>query len=68
MKTFKVLSYVFAAIGVLLMICAVLGRLIHSQTVFGNIIPGGGMAAASVMVGANTFLLLAILAYLYKKE
>jgi hypothetical protein len=68
MKACKALSYVFAVVGILLVICAVLGRFIDSQTVFGNFIPDGGMAATSVMLGADTFLLLAILAYLYKKE
>ena len=67
MKIFKSFSYVFAALGVLLMFCSFLGRLIDKPTVFGRIIPGG-MAASHVMVGADTFLLLAILAYLYKKD
>lgn len=63
----KVLSYVFAAVGVLLMIGAFLGRFIDARTVFGKIIPGG-IAASSAMIGADSFLLLAILAYLYKKD
>ena len=63
----KVLSYVFAAAGVLLMIGAFLGRFIEARTVLGRIIPGG-IAASSAMIGADTFLLLAILAYLYKKD
>jgi hypothetical protein len=67
MKIFKILSYVFAAVGFLLMICAFIGRFIGARTVFGGIVPGG-MAASSVMVGADSFLLLAILAYLYKKD
>jgi hypothetical protein len=67
MKVFKLLSYVFAAAGVLLMVCSFFGRFIDGRTVFGKIIPGG-MAASNVMLGADTFLLLAILAYLYKKD
>ena len=63
----KILSYIFAIVGVLLIICAFLGRFIDARTVFGGIIPGG-MAASHVMVGADTFLLLAILVYLYKKD
>jgi hypothetical protein len=63
----KKLSYVFAVAGVLLMIGAFLGRFICAPTVFGWIIPGG-MMASNAMIGANTFLLLAILAYLYKKD
>ena len=63
----KILSYFFALAGVLLMIWAFLGKFIDAHTVMGRIIPGG-IAASSVMVGADTFLLLAILAYLYKKD
>ena len=63
----KKLSYVFAAVGIVLMVCAFFGRFIDSPAVFGRIIHGG-MAASHVMIGADTFLLLAILAYLYKKD
>ena len=63
----KVLSYVFAAVGVLLMIESFLGRFIGAPTVLGRVIPGG-IAASSAMIGADTFLLLAILAFLYKKN
>lgn len=63
----KKLSYVFALAGFLLMIGAFLGRFIEARTVLGCIIPGG-MSASSAMIGANSFLLLAILTYLYKKD
>jgi hypothetical protein len=63
----KKLSYVFAAVGIVLMICAFFGRFIDSPTVFGGVMHGG-MSASHVMMGADTFLLLAILAYLYKKD
>jgi len=63
----KILSYVFAAFGILMMIGAFLGRFIESRTVLGCCIPGG-IAASSAMIGANTFLLLAILIFLYKKD
>lgn len=67
MKNFKILSQVFAVIGILLMIYAFLGRFIGGDTVFGYIIEGG-MSASAAMLGANSFLLLAILANLCKKE
>jgi len=67
MKMFKLLSYVFAAAGVLLTVCSFLGRFIDKPSVFGKFIPGG-IAASSAMIGADTFLLLAILAYLYKND
>ena len=67
MKNFKILSQVFAVIGILLMIYAFLGRFISGATVFSYLFPGG-MSATSAMLGANTFLLLAILANMCKKE
>ncbi len=63
----KKLSYVFAALGILIMIGAFLGRFIDARTVLGCCIPGG-ISASSAMIGADTFLLLAILTYLYKKD
>lgn len=63
----KKMSHIFAVAGVVLMIGAFLGRFIEARTVLGCIIPGG-MSASSAMIGANTFLLLAILTYLYKKD
>ena len=69
MERLKLLSYVCATVGVLLMFCAVIGRFVQARTVFGGIVPSwGGMAASSVMEGANTFLLLAVLAYLYYRK
>ena len=67
MKLFNTLSHVFAVTGVLLIVCAFLGRFISDQTVFGDLIEGG-MAAHSVMIGANTLLLLAILSNFYKEK
>jgi hypothetical protein len=61
MKEFKTLSYVFAAVGVLLMLVACLERFILGSTVL-------GISPRAVMLGANTSLLLAILVYLYKKD
>lgn len=67
MKALKSLSYVFAAIGVLLMVYTFAGRFIDERTVLGSVI-SGGMAASTLMIGANSFLLLAVLSYLYKKD
>jgi hypothetical protein len=67
MKVFNILSHVFAVLGVLLILYAFLGRFIYEPSVFGYLIPGG-MSAASAMLGANSFLLLAILANFYKRE
>jgi hypothetical protein len=68
MKAFKWLSYICSGIGVILMLCALIGRFISRASVFGSIMPGSGMSATSAMIGADTFLLLAILAYLYCKK
>ena len=67
MKNFKIVSQVFAVIGILLIIYSFFGRFISGDSVFSYLFRGG-MSAASAMLGANTFLLLAILANLYKKE
>lgn len=66
-ENMKKLSFVFAALGVLIMIWSFVGRFIDAREVFGKLIPGG-ISASSAMIGANTFLLLAILTYLYKKD
>ncbi len=67
MKAFGMLSRVLAVAGILLMVYSFVGKFIGRPTVFGYIIPGG-MSASSAMLGADTLLLLAILAYLYRKE
>jgi hypothetical protein len=67
MKNSKMLSYFFAAAGVVLAFCSFIGRFVDNREVFGKILPGG-MSASSVMIGADTFLLLAVLAFLYKKD
>ena len=67
MKNFKILSQVFAVIGILLMIYAFLGKFISGDTVFSYLFEGG-MSATAAMLGANSFLLLAILANMCKKE
>ena len=60
----KVLSYVLAVIGVVLFVYAVIFRFVSDPTVFGNIYP---LQAKTVVLGANTILLIAVLAYLYGK-
>jgi len=67
MKACKIVSYILAAAGVALMIVALVGRFVSSRSVFGGVF-SGGMSAASAMLGANTLLLLAILAKLYSRE
>lgn len=67
MKHLKILSQVFAVIGISLMIYAFLGRFISGSTVFSYLFKEG-MSATAAMVGANSFLLLAILANMCKKE
>jgi hypothetical protein len=61
----RILSYVFAVIGVFLFVYAEIFRFISDPTVFGNIYPLG---ADMVVLGANSILLIAILAYLYSKK
>ena len=63
MKT-KKLSQILTVLGTLLMLYAIVGRFLNGITCFGYVIPAG-VSAQSVMLGANTILLLAILAYLY---
>lgn len=63
----KKLFYLFASLGIVLVFCSILGRFIEARTVFGCVIHGG-ISASSVMIGANTLLLLAIIAHLLKKD
>jgi hypothetical protein len=67
MKLLDTLFHVFAVLGVFLIFYALIGRFIKAPTVLGDLIPGG-MSATSAILGANTFLLLSIVAYLFKKE
>lgn len=67
MMGFKMLSYLFSVVGFLLVICAFIGRFYESPTVFGRFVQGG-VTAPTVFIIANSFLLLGILAYLYKKD
>jgi len=67
MRLLDILFHVFAILGVFLIFYALIGRFIRAPTVLGDLIPGG-MSASSAILGANTFFLLSILAYLFKKE
>jgi hypothetical protein len=66
MKT-KGVSRILTVVGTLMMLVAIVGRFVYARTVLGGLIPGG-ISAQSAMVGANTVLLLAILAYLYSPK
>jgi hypothetical protein len=57
----KILSNVLAVIGVFLFVYAEIFRFISDPTVFGNIYP---LEADTVVLGANSFFLMAILSRL----
>jgi multisubunit Na+/H+ antiporter MnhG subunit len=57
----KKLSYILGAIGTLLFVYACIGRFVYEPTVFGRF---HAMQAKTVVMGANTILLFAILAAL----
>ena len=59
----KRVAMLLAAAGVFVAVYAVVGRFVYERTVLGYLIHNG-MAASSLMTGANTILLLAILAAL----
>lgn len=61
----KKVSYVLAVVGVLLFAYAVIGRFIGESSVFGYIY---ALEAKTVVLGANTILLMAVLAWLYAKN
>jgi len=61
----KILSYILAAVGAVLFIYAAIFRFIGGITVFGYIF---ALQPKTVVLGANTILLIAILAYLYGKK
>ncbi|MDD4870974.1 MAG: hypothetical protein PHR77_10475 [Kiritimatiellae bacterium] len=63
----KKLSQVLAVLGILLALVAVVGRFTYDTTVFGYFLKPG-MAAQSVLIAANTLLLLALLANSYNKN
>ncbi|MFC1707798.1 hypothetical protein ACFL59_13460 [Planctomycetota bacterium] len=58
----KALSYLLAVVGVALLVCAVVGRFVGEPTVFGHVRP---FNPKTVVLGANSVLLMAILARLY---
>jgi len=60
----KKLSQLLTILGTLLMLYAIIGRFLYAQTVLGFIFRPG-ISAQAVLTGANTLLILAILAHLY---
>jgi len=63
MKT-KKLSQILTVLGTLLMLYAILGRFLFAPTVLGFIFQPG-ISAQALLTGANTLLILAILANIY---
>lgn len=61
----KRLSYILAAIGTALFVYASIFRFVKGSTVFGYIF---ALQAKTVVLGANTLLLIAILAWLYARK
>lgn len=59
----KKVAMLLAAVGVFVAVYAIVGRFVYDRTVLGCLIHDG-VAASSLMIVANTFLLLAILAAL----
>ncbi|MFC1496987.1 hypothetical protein ACFLS1_00750 [Verrucomicrobiota bacterium] len=67
MKNLNMAVKVLVAAGILLALYSIAGRFLGGRAVLGWLIPGG-MAASSAMIGANTLLLLAVLAKLCGKD
>lgn len=63
--TMKVVSYILAAVGLLLFAYAIVARFVSGPTVFGYIY---ALEAKTVVLGVNTILLLAVLAALYARD
>jgi hypothetical protein len=61
----KKLSYVLAVIGVAIFVYACIFRFVDQPTVFGYI---HAVQARTAVIGANSILLMAALAYLYAKK
>jgi hypothetical protein len=61
----KRLSYILAAIGTVLFVYATIFRFVKGSTVFGYI---HAFEPKTFVLGANTLLLIAILAWLYAKK
>ena len=63
------IAKVCATAGILLMAYAVIGRFVYGPTVLGWVpYLRQGMAAGSAMLGANSLLLIAVLAKLFEKK
>ena len=66
-KFLNLVSFACLLIGGMLMVYSVLGRFIDEPSLMGTFVEDG-ISAGSVMIGANTFLLLAILAKVLRKD
>ncbi len=58
------LPCIVAAAGVLVAVVALVGRFYQANTVLGGVLPGG-VAASSLLLCANTLLLIAVFMKLY---
>lgn len=56
----KVASKILAVLGILLAAYALVGRFVGGTQVLSSLVPGG-IAAGTMMAGANTLLVLAVL-------
>jgi hypothetical protein len=63
----KKVAILLTAVGILVAAYAVVSRFVYDQTALGFLIHNG-LAASTVMIGANTILLLAILAKLFNDK
>ena len=61
-------SLILALAGVLLVLYAVLGRFVGAQACMTKLVPPHGLAAVTVLQGANTCLLLSILLELLHRK
>lgn len=61
----KIVSKVLAVVGVLLFACACVGRFINGSTVFGCIAPCYALEAKTVVLGATSLMVMAVLAFLF---
>ena len=61
----KALSTVLVILGAVLFVYAIVGRFVNGPTVFGYVMP---MDARTVVLGANTLIVLGIAVMLLKKK
>ncbi|MCM8779997.1 MAG: hypothetical protein NC914_02475 [Candidatus Omnitrophica bacterium] len=61
----KKLSYALTAIGIILFIYAVIARFVNGPTAFGYFM---AVDPKTVVLGANTLLIIAVLLFIYDKK